>query len=127
MYITDTGHVIRYDRLYNIMLCDIVQAGERILQINTRLATGIIPLSADIITAARTGDYAGTARLLNRLLQRLQVEISKGYIGATTMTKITYSLETLLAMQQMNDWVAFADVLEYEFMPLWKNVTTPSD
>lgn len=75
-------------------------------------------LSKDIITAARTGDYAGAARNLNRFLRLLQGVLSKGTIGAADMAKITYSLQTLLAMQQMRNWVAFADVLEYEFMPL---------
>ena len=77
-----------------------------------------------IITAARTGDYTGTASLLNRFLQNLQSELSKGYISAQGLSKITYSLETLLAMQQMEDWVAFSDILEYEFLPLWQRLST---
>ena len=76
-----------------------------------------------IITAARTGDYPDSARRINVFLQHLQAELSKGYISTEGIAKITYSLETLLAMQQMSDWVAFADVLEYEFMPLWKSYT----
>jgi len=78
----------------------------------------------DIVTAARTGDYAGTARLLNQFLQYLQGELAKGFISAEGLSKITYSLETLMAMQQMGDWVAFADILEYEFGPLWKKLST---
>ena len=73
-----------------------------------------------IATAARTGDYAGTARLHNRFLRVLQKQISRGVIGPEGISKITYSLETLLAMQKMEDWVAFADILEYEFLPLWQ-------
>ena len=74
-----------------------------------------------IVTAARTGDYPETARRINIFLQQLQKELSKGYIPAEGIAKITYSLETLLAMQQMSDWIAFADVLEYEFVPLWRS------
>lgn len=76
-----------------------------------------------IITAARTGDYAQTASLLNRFLQQLQQELAKGYITADGISKINYSLETLFSMQQMENWVAFADILEYEFLPLWLECT----
>jgi hypothetical protein len=76
-----------------------------------------------IIAAARTGDYPDTSRRINIFLQHLQYELSKGYLPSESIAKITYSLETLLAMQQMNDWVAFADVLEYEFLPLWKSLS----
>lgn len=76
-----------------------------------------------IVTAARTGDYPETSRRINIFLQHLQHELSKGYLPSESIAKITYSLETLLAMQQMNDWVAFADILEYEFMPLWKSLS----
>ena len=77
----------------------------------------------EIITSARTGDYAQTASLLNRFLQHLQQELAKGYIAADGLSKITYSLETLLSMQQMENWVAFADILEFEFLPLWRELS----
>ena len=76
-----------------------------------------------IIAAARTGDYAQTASLLNRFIQQLQQELAKGYIAADRLSKINYSLETLFSMQQMENWVAFADILEYEFLPLWRECT----
>jgi hypothetical protein len=76
-----------------------------------------------IVAAARTGDYAQGAALLNRFLRILQQELSKGYIAADGLSKVTYSLETLLSMQQMENWVAFADILEYEFLPLWRELS----
>ncbi len=82
----------------------------------------MVPLISAIVAASRTGDYAGVARLLNRFLQKLQLELSKGHIAAEGLSKITFSLETLLAMQKMEDWVAFADVLEYEFLQLWQEL-----
>ncbi|MBN1757068.1 MAG: hypothetical protein JW863_02050 [Chitinispirillaceae bacterium] len=81
--------------------------------------TGFIPV---IVNAARTGDYAQTASHLNRFLQKLQQELSKGYIAADGLSKLTYSLETLLSMQRMKNWIAFADILEYEFLPLWREL-----
>jgi hypothetical protein len=34
--------------------------------------------------------------------------------------QITESLRTLLLLLEHNDWVAIADVIDYEFIPLWK-------
>ncbi|HON11946.1 MAG TPA: hypothetical protein PLE24_13850 [Chitinispirillaceae bacterium] len=76
----------------------------------------------DVITAARTGDYGKAASDLNRALVLLQTELSGGKVSSEGLAKITYSLQTLLAMQQIGDWVAFADVLEYEFIALWKSL-----
>ena len=83
----------------------------------------LLQFAPEIIGTARTGDYARTASLLNRFLQHLQQELSKGYIAADGLSKVTYSLETLLSMQRMENWVAFADILEYEFLPLWRSIT----
>ena len=73
-----------------------------------------------IIRAARTGDYGRAASDLNILLANLQVELSKGAVSAEKLSKLSYSLETMMAMQSMENWVAFADILEYEFMNLWE-------
>ena len=90
---------------------------------NGKRAGELLQLVDVIIRTARTGDYARTASLLNRFLQNLQQELSKGYIADDGLSKVTYSLETLLSMQQMENWVAFADILEYEFLPLWRSIT----
>ena len=75
-----------------------------------------------IVLAARTGDYSTASRLLNHLFRILQEELSGGRVSAENLSKLTYSLETLMAMQKMENWVAFADILEYEFVPLWKRI-----
>lgn len=75
-----------------------------------------------IIAAARTGRYAQTASLLNQLLQLLQKELSGGYLSVKEIGTVTYSLETLAEMQQMENWVAFADIIEYEFLPFWQKI-----
>ena len=77
-----------------------------------------------ILHASRTGDYAAGASMLNRFLASLQKELSRGTVPVKTLSAITYSLETLSQMQQMGNWVAFADLLEYEFLPLWQNALT---
>ena len=76
----------------------------------------------DIVKAARTGDYSNVSSLLNQALQILQHELSKGIIAPDGISKLAYSLETLTAMQQMQNWVAFADILEFEFIPFWKSL-----
>jgi len=78
-----------------------------------------ITLVQQIIRSARTGDYAATASTLNRLLSRIEKTLSGGTVHVNYVRDITYSIETLAHMQQMGNWVAFADLLEYEFMPLW--------
>jgi hypothetical protein len=75
-----------------------------------------------VIAAARTGDIANASSLLNTAIRHIQAGLSKGKIGVEGISKISYSLETLLMMQKQGDWVAFADVLEYEFLPLWNRV-----
>lgn len=74
--------------------------------------------------AARTGDYGKAASCLNKLLQLLQAEIAKGKITSEGLKKITFSLETLLEMQTTGDWVAFGDILEYEFAENWKRFSS---
>lgn len=73
-----------------------------------------------IIMSARTGDHGTASSLMNQFLLLLQADISKGKIHASGLSKITFSLETMIEVQRAEDWVAVADILEYEFIPLWK-------
>ena len=75
-----------------------------------------------IIMAARTGDYGAASSEINQFQLLLQAELSKGMISAAALSKITYSLETIVKMQKSGDWVAVADILEFEFAPLWKEI-----
>jgi len=67
-----------------------------------------------IAQEARCGDYGQASSDINIFLQFLQNEVSKGYIRSEGLSKVTYSLETLMEMQKKGDWVALADILEYE-------------
>ena len=73
-----------------------------------------------IVKAARTGDYGTASSEINKFLQVLQAELAKGKVDAAMLSKITYSLKTLMEMQKNGDWVAIADILEHEFTKLWK-------
>jgi len=85
--------------------------------------TGILDLLATISAWARAGDYADAARGLNQCIAHLQAGLSalvsddqKKGVG----DKIRFSLETMLLMLEHHNWVAIADVIDYEFVPLWK-------
>ena len=85
--------------------------------------TGILDLLATTSDWARAGDYADAARGLNQCIPLLQAGLSvlvsddqkKGLAE-----KIRFSLETMLLMLEHRNWVAIADVIDYEFVPLWK-------
>jgi hypothetical protein len=85
--------------------------------------TDIFAVIKKIITSARTGDYGGASSEINQFLLLLQAELSKGRVSAAALSKITYSLETIVEMQKSGDWVAVADILEFEFIPLWKGLS----
>lgn len=82
----------------------------------------LLNLLSVLISSSRTGDYAGTSRQLNIFLNLLEKILSSGKISSKQISQLTYSLETLLAMQQMENWVAFADILEYELTELLKAI-----
>jgi hypothetical protein len=80
-------------------------------------------LLADASRAARLGDYDRAAQSINACIldfQKLLGGEEKPPRFGELMPKMTYSLETLLMMLERKDWVAAADIIDYEFIPLWK-------
>ncbi|MBD3419866.1 MAG: hypothetical protein GF398_07100 [Chitinivibrionales bacterium] len=71
-----------------------------------------------IVRCLRTGSYAESASLLNLALQQLQLVLTDNGMAQTDRAKILYSLETMHLLQQQEDWVAVADVIEYELAKL---------
>jgi len=70
---------------------------------------------------ARTGDYPNAALGFNRCALLLQEHLRRhGPTPGGVDANITYSLQTMLLMLKNNDWVALADVIDFEFLPLWK-------
>ena len=80
---------------------------------------------AEVVFYARTGGYADAASRLNAGLQKLQQALGSGMASDAQVRKLAYSLETLLLMQQQQDWVAAADVIEYELVVLLKEAFSP--
>ena len=72
----------------------------------------------EIARLARTGDYGNAASASNRALARIQSILTQVKPDQKALAPLLYSLETMLMMQQQKDWVAFADVIEYEFLSL---------
>ncbi|MGB7567658.1 MAG: hypothetical protein WBM07_07355 [Chitinivibrionales bacterium] len=85
----------------------------------------MIGLLTEISGFARTGDYADAALKLNQCILRLQSHVrnnaANGQLKKHT-AKINYSLETMFLMLKNNDWIALADIIDFEFIPLWKEV-----
>ncbi len=81
------------------------------------------PLSfGEIIDSLRSGDYTVASSRLNEALLRMQAELKDRKVSPQLLQKLLISLETLFSMQKMEDWVAVADILEFEFTGIWKEV-----
>ena len=80
----------------------------------------IFALLKNIVACARLGDYSDAASRLNNCLQEIKPILLSGTIPPDYVKKLAYSLETMFLMQKQNDWVAVADVIEFEFVELLK-------
>ena len=83
----------------------------------------VIDLFTEAARLARCGDYGQAATSINASIVKIQEFIQQQ--GQSDQYKkfgsrMTYSLETLFMMLERKDWVAAADVIDYEFIPLWK-------
>jgi hypothetical protein len=82
-------------------------------------------LLAAIARQCRLGDYGDAASGLNRVVAAVQSLQGTSFFTAVPkadIAKFNYSLETLLLMLQSKDWVAAADVIEYELIALWQGI-----
>jgi hypothetical protein len=52
----------------------------------------------------------------------IQSELKNRKVVPQLLQKLLFSLETLFIMQKMEDWVAVADILEFEFRSIWKEL-----
>ena len=74
-----------------------------------------------IARACRMGDYGNAANGLNKCIPLfLEMQLSMRAPGSkkNSIDKLNYSLETALLMLERKDWVALADVLEFEMIKL---------
>ncbi len=76
----------------------------------------------NIIDSLRFGDYSVASSKLNETLLHMQTELKNRKVAPQLLQKLLISLETLFAMQKMEDWVAVADILEFEFRSIWKEL-----
>lgn len=75
-----------------------------------------------IVDALRSGDYSVASSRLNEILLYMQTELKNRKIAPNSLQKLLISLETLFAMQKMEDWIAVADILEFELSDIWKKL-----
>ncbi len=67
-----------------------------------------------IVNHSRRGEYSDASSQMNIFLQDFQKYLQSGFIAPDKLNKVAFSLETLLMLQQQEDWIAVADILEYE-------------
>jgi hypothetical protein len=83
----------------------------------------LLDLLANASRHARLGDYGEAAHGINACVIEFQrfMEHPQGPPPLIELgPKVTYSLETLLMMIERKDWVAAADIIDYELIPLVK-------
>ena len=76
----------------------------------------------------RLGDYGDANRNLNRclvLFQHLQGTLRD--IPKPLLEKFNYSLETIFLMLKNKDWVAIADIVDFELLSLWREISSSID
>jgi hypothetical protein len=76
----------------------------------------------EIIRCARAGEYGTCASLWNLCLIQLESLLLGQQLTQAHHTIIGSWLAQLLARQSDSDWVGFADVLEYEFVPVLRTL-----
>lgn len=80
-------------------------------------------LLGSLARAGRLGDYGDANRDLNRCLALFQnVQDHMRTVPKPLLEKFTYSLETIFMMLKNKDWVAIADIVEYELLGLWQEM-----
>jgi hypothetical protein len=75
----------------------------------------------EIVRASRLGDYGDAASALNKCIpyfESLQTEPALKTKKKPLLDKINYSLETVVLMMGRKDWVAVADIIEFEVLPM---------
>jgi hypothetical protein len=80
-----------------------------------------------IVSYCRTGDYGNAARELNKCIiyfQQIQKSNLLKNISKEYISKLNYSLETILMMLSNKDWVAVADIIQYELIDIWEQIKT---
>jgi hypothetical protein len=83
----------------------------------------LIAMLGGISAKARRGDYNGAFIALSEGIPLIQEALQQGSGSAGFAAfgpRIAYSLETLLLMLEQKDWVAIADIIDFEFVALWK-------
>jgi hypothetical protein len=90
----------------------------------------ISTLLPQIVRSCRLGDYGDAANGLNKCVPAF--EAFKNISNAKNLPKqllntLNYSLETVVLMLQNKDWVAVADVIEYELLMLWREISRYMD
>jgi hypothetical protein len=92
--------------------------------------TEIETLLSGLARTGRLGDWGEANRDLNaclRLFQQVQDRGAMKSVPPDLLTKFNYSLETIFLMLKNKDWVAIADIVEFELLALWREMAKQID
>lgn len=79
--------------------------------------TSALPqLTKELLTLARQGREAAAASLIPAFLSAFEAQISR--LPHDSQMMMMQLLPKLLRSQEARDWVAYADLLEYEIFPI---------
>jgi hypothetical protein len=87
-------------------------------------------LLSELARMGRLGDYGEANRDLNaclRLIQQVQDRGAMKSVPPDLLKKFNYSLETIFLMLKNKDWVAIADIVEFELLALWQKMAKQID
>ena len=72
----------------------------------------------EVVFFIRTGGYSDAASAFNRSIQHLEAFLCALSLTADLKNKMMYSLETVMYFYQKKDYIAVADIVEFELIPL---------
>jgi hypothetical protein len=87
-------------------------------------------LLSGLARKGRLGDYGDANRDLTAclsLFQRVQERCGMKSLPPEVIRKFNYSLETIFLMLTTKDWVAIADIVDYELLALWRDMAKHID
>jgi hypothetical protein len=85
----------------------------------------ITTLLGTVVAHARLGEYGAAASALNRCIAAFPELLSSQEFKSLPQSygsRLNYSLETVMLMLKNNDWVAVADIVEYELKKIVEEI-----
>ncbi len=80
-----------------------------------------------LVRLIRTGAYSDASSKLNRCILMIQEQLPKlAQQNPKAMQSVLDAVHRMLKHLEKQDWVAFADVVEFELIPFWTSAASAS-